>query len=74
MSIYSAYEFRQPITRAKAHDFNVHYAVGKWWLGRVKLAEVVASEGWRSEVAEEQRATVEYWRKFCEEEFGLALK
>jgi hypothetical protein len=69
MSIYNAYEFRQPITRAKAHDFNVHYAVGKWWLGRAKLAEVVASEA-----AEEQRATVEYWRKFCEEEFGLALK
>jgi hypothetical protein len=69
VSIYNAYEFRQPITRAKAHDFNVHYAVGKWWLGRAKLAEVVASEA-----AEEQRATVEYWRKFCEEEFGLALK
>jgi hypothetical protein len=69
MSIYNAYEFRQPVTRAKAHDFNVHYAVGKWWLERAKLAEVVASEA-----AEEQRATVEYWRKFCEEEFGLALK
>jgi hypothetical protein len=74
MSIYNAYEFRQPVSRAKAHDFNVHYAVGKWCLGRAKLAEVVATDGLRSEAAEEQRATVEYWRKFCEEEFGLALK
>jgi hypothetical protein len=74
MSSYSAYEFHHHLSPAKTHDLNVHYAVGKWYMSRAKLADVVAAEGWRSEAAEEQRATVEYWRSFCEKEFSLTLK
>jgi hypothetical protein len=69
VSIYSPYEFREPMTGRKAADFNVAYAVGKWWLERGKLAELA----FRSEEWAEQHATVEYWRRFCEEEFGIKL-
>jgi hypothetical protein len=68
--MYSPYEFREPMTGRKAQDFNVAYAVGKWWLERGKLAELT----FRSEDWAEQKETVEYWRGFCEEEFGLDLK
>ena len=71
MSIYSPYEFREPMTAGRARDFNEAYAVGKWWLERARLAEMPfgLSEAW-----EEQEETVEYWRRFCEEEFSIYLK
>jgi hypothetical protein len=72
--MHSPYEFRKPMSVSKAHDFNVAYAVGKWWLERARLADVVKMEGIRSEAYETQRAVVEYWRGFCEEEFSLTLK
>jgi hypothetical protein len=62
------------MTGRKAADFNVAYAVGKWWLERARLADVVKMDGIRSEAYETQRAVVEYWRRFCEVEFGLDLK
>jgi hypothetical protein len=70
LSIYSPYEFREPMSASKARDFNVAYAVGKWGLERARLADLQ----FRSEDWETQRAVVEYWRRFCEEEFGILLK
>jgi hypothetical protein len=72
--VHSPYEFREPMTGRKARDFNVAYAVGKWWLERARLADIVKMEGIRSEAYETQRSVVEYWRSFCEKEFGILLK
>jgi hypothetical protein len=74
VSIYSPYEFREPVTGRKAADFNVAYAVGKWWLERKALSEICDNGGFRSDEWMTQVGRVEYWRRFCEEEFGIKLK
>jgi hypothetical protein len=74
VSIYSPYEFREPMSGGRVRDFNVAYAVGKWWLERKALSEICDNGGFRSDEWAEQVGRVEYWRRFCEEEFGLTLK
>jgi hypothetical protein len=58
----------------KASDFNVAYAVGKWWLERARLAEICDNGGFRSDEWMTHVGRVEYWRRFCEKEFGILLK